>query len=332
VWRGERPDRIPYTSYGFFLDRYQDTDGFRRLVADGLGLLRGFSPFRLAHDGVEWGDSTENGIRRVSMRTPVGEVVQTFRSGWHDTYYLKTADDYRVMTWVWEHTRVIPRLTEMAADLAQCKPWDVPVCAVGRTPLQVMLVDYAGLESFGVHLFEYEAEVRALYAAMLRVFSQSFPIAMESPCTYLMCLENFTAETLGPARYAEFLLPVYQEFFPLAARHRKVVGVHYDGQTRVVRELVRESPIDVIESLTPPPEGDQTMAEARAAWPDKMFWANVNVGAYSLPPAGLKTYVQQMVRDASPDGRRLALELSEDIPPNWAESMAVVQAALRDLA
>ena len=31
-----------------------------------------------------------------------------------------------------------------------------------------------------------------------------------------------------------------------------------------------------------------TLAEARAAWPDKLLWSNINLGCYELPPDALK--------------------------------------------
>lgn len=335
-WRGEKPDRIPYTAYGFFFDDKLDDPAFRRLTDNGLGLLRGFSAAAVQHRDVEYKEVTEERdglqIRRQRMCTPVGDIEQTFRGGWHERYYLETAEDYRIMAWVWRNTTVTPRYDAMNDAIVGLQPWDFAVSHVGRTPLQTILVDYVGLENFGVHLYEFADELRELYDALLGAFRRTVEIACGGPCTYLMCLENFTAETLGPRRYEEFLLPVYRECFADVHAAGKVVGVHYDGQTRVIQDLFRDSPVDLIESLTPPPEGDQTMAEARAAWPDKLFWANVNVGMYARPREELKAYVEGMIRDAAPDGRRLALELSEDIPENWAASMPVVTDAIRDCA
>ena len=36
-WRGERPDRIPYTAYGFFFNDKLEQPAFRRLTERGLG-------------------------------------------------------------------------------------------------------------------------------------------------------------------------------------------------------------------------------------------------------------------------------------------------------
>jgi len=94
----------------------------------------------------------------------------------------------------------------------------------------------------------------------------------------------------------------------------KIVGTHYDGKLSSCRDLIANAPIDLIESLTPPPEGDMTLTECRTAWPDKLFWSNINVACYTLPRKELKAEVLGRVEEASPDGRRLAFEVSEQYP------------------
>ena len=84
-----------------------------------------------------------------------------------------------------------------------------------------------------------------------------------------------------------------------------------------------------LESLTEPPEGDLTLAQARAAFPDKVFWANINVGLYALSPTKLRRWVRERVQAAAPDGCGLVFEISENLPANWREAIPVVLQALR---
>jgi hypothetical protein len=207
----------------------------------------------------------------------------------------------------------------------------IAVPRIGRTPLQTMLVDYAGLANFSLHLVEYPEEMQALYEALLVNFRRLVEIVAAGPGRYINVLENFTAETLGPRRFKQYLLPVYAETFGMLHQAGKVVGCHYDGKIRQVKELVAGSPVDLIESLTPPPEGDMTLAEARAAWPDKLFWSNINLGCYELPAEALRQEIICRVQGGAPDGRGLAFEVSEDTPARWRESMPVILAALNEI-
>jgi hypothetical protein len=70
--------------------------------------------------------------------------------------------------------------------------------------------------------------------------------------------------------------PCYDEYLaqekaiaPYLQQVVKIVGTHYDGRLASCNDLIADAPIDLIESLTPPPEGDLVLAEARAAWPSK---------------------------------------------------------------
>jgi hypothetical protein len=243
---------------------------------------------------------------------------------------LATPQDYRVMTYVVEHTRLAPAYEDFRARQEDFARWGVTMVAAGRTPMQTILVDWAGLEQFSMHLFDFEDAVLTLYRTQLNLFRRMAEIVAAGPGKMVSVLENFTAETMGPGRFGRFHVPVYRELFPAIRRAGKIVGVHFDGKLSSCKGLIAAAPIDMIESLTPPPEGDLTLGEARAAWPEKLFWSNINVGAWKLPPAELREEVLLRVREGSSGGRRLAFEISEDLPENWEQSIPVVLDALEE--
>jgi hypothetical protein len=334
-WSGERPDQIPYTIYQNEWRNTQDDPAWHGLYQKGLGVTWHCPSIHLKTNNVETEEQTytDKGkivLRRI-IRTPIGEIYETYVDGWHNKYYLETADDYRVMTFIVRHTKITPAYDEFLAMDKKIAPYGIPLIALGRTPLQIILVDYAGLENFAYHLFDLEAEVRELYEALLINFCRGVELVAEGPGRFVSVLENFTAESLGPKRFEQFLMPVYQELFPILQSTGKIVGTHYDGQLASCRHLIAEAPIDLIESFTPPPEGDMTLAEARQVWPDKLIWSNINVDCYYLPPQQLREVVLERVAEAAPAGRRLAFEVSEQYPDNWKESMPVVLDALNEI-
>jgi hypothetical protein len=333
-WSGERPDEIPYTIYQ---NEWRHTAGdpaWQALFDMGLGVTWHCPSVQWKADDVEYTSDTfrEKGrtVERRTIRTPVGEVYETFIDDWRQKFLLETAQDYAVMTYVVRHTEIHPAY-DLFLDMERgIAPYGIALIAAGRTPIQTILVDYAGLERFAYHLFDLEPEVMELYDALLEKFRRTVELVAEGPGRFVSVLENFTAETLGPKRYEGLLLPVYQELFPVLQSAGKIVGTHYDGKLASCKELVASAPIDLIESLTPPPEGDMTLAECRASWPDKLLWSNINVACYNLPPEQLKALVLERIEQAAPDGRRLAFEVSEQYPDNWKESMPVILQALRE--
>lgn len=333
-WSGERPDQIPYTIYQNEWRHTSDDPAWQAMYEDGLGVTWYQRTFDVTHHNVSFDTetTTRNGfeiVRRI-QRTPIGEIDALWTDGWHSKYWLETPEDYRVMAYIAEHTEIAPAYEAYAAFEAELPDWAIAIPVIGRTPLQTILVDFVGLEKSGIHLYEYADEVQMLYDALLNTFRRTVAIVAEGPGFYISNLENFTAETLGPRRYRQFLMPVYEECFKVLHDAGKIVGSHYDGRTKVCRDEIAAAPIDLIESLTPSPEGDQTLAECRAVWPDKLFWSNLNVALYELPPAQLKATVLDRVAEATPDGTKLAFEVSEQYPANWRTSIPVVLEALKE--
>lgn len=333
-WSGDRPDQIPFTIYQNEWRHTADDPAWQELFQNGLGVTWHIPSVRWEADGVEYVNDSfqEDGktVERRTVRTPVGEVYETFIDGWRQKFFLETAEDYAVMTYVARQTEIFPAYDAFLSAEQAILPYGIALVAIGRTPIQTILVDYAGLEHFAFHLFDLESAVMELYVALLEKFRKMVELVAEGPGRFVSVLENFTAETLGPKRYRQLLLPVYQELFPILQGAGKIVGTHYDGKLASCKELVAQAPIDLIESLTPPPEGDMTLVECRAAWPDKLFWSNINVACYDLPPDQLESVVLERVEQAAPDGRRLAFEVSEQYPDNWKESLPVVLKALQE--
>lgn len=333
-WSGERPDQIPYTIYQWEWRHTCDDPGWQVLFANGLGVTWHIPATRENMLGVD-----EEIVRyqahgslyeRRTLRAPMGEIYETFVDGWRTKYLLETAADYAVMTEMVRRTAVLPDYEAYQAQAAQLGPESVPLVHVRRTPLQTILVDYAGQENFAYQVFDLADEMQELYEALLVNFRRTIELVAEGPGRCVYILENLSADMLGPERYRRWHLPVYEELFPMLHEAGKVISTHYDGRLSTCQDWIARAPMDIIESLTPPPEGDLTLAQARAIWPDKCLWSNLNIGCYALPPAELKALVLDRVQQAAPDGKRLAFEVSEQGPPNWEESMAVVLDALRE--
>lgn len=334
-WAGEQPDQIPYTIYWNEWRHSKDDPAWGPMFAAGLRVtytattvgtrLKDVVSERttVEYDGKQFD--------RQIMRTPVGEIYRDSTTGWVQKYWLETAEDYRVLQYIVDNTELYPNYELYHKLVAETAGHGIVCVGIGsRSPLQNILVDYVGLENFALHLYDFADEIESLYASMLRNMRKRVEIVAGGPGRYVGVLENFTAETMGPQRFAKYHMPVYQELFPMLQASGKIVGTHYDGRLESCKDLIAQAPTDLIESLTPPPEGDMTLAEARQAWPTKLFWSNLNVSLYQLPPDKLRAAVLERVQEAAPDGRRLAFEVSEHIPANWKESMPQVIAALNE--
>jgi hypothetical protein len=205
----------------------------------------------------------------------------------------------------------------------------VTIVRGGRTPAMSIQVDYAGEERFALDVASGVDELFELYEAEKKLFLESNRVIAAGPGNFVRWLENLTISMIGPKRYSNLLVPVYDKAVPVLEAGGKRVLVHYDGELKAIADQIANAPFHIIESLTEPPEGDMMLDECRAAWPDKSFWSNINIGLYSLPEDDLREAI--IAKRERAGKKALAFEISEDVPENWQESIPIVLQTLREL-
>ena len=310
-------------------------DDWKRLLDRGLGVTCHCEIIGAVEHDVETTeeDQQEYGatFHVVRKRTPAGEIRKVTHNGWHHEDWIKGPQDYRVARWIVEHTELQPcydRFTDCEAIVGD---YGLTVLTgsgnwLHRTPLMKINIDWAGTERFCEDVALQVPELFGLYEALKNQFLTEQRLIAAGPGRYVKWLENLTIGMIGSKRYGELLMPIYNAGVPILAAGGKRVMVHYDGQLRVIADQIAAAPFHIIESLTEPPEGDMTYQQCRALWPEKVFWANINVALYEQPAEGLRRAVLGMVERA---GRRgLAFEISEVLPRTWKEAIPVVLEAL----
>ena len=340
---GRTPSRTPLSIYDHFIGAMSAPEIVQRMQEDAWKRLLDLGLSVVGH--CEMIEAIEHGVASVTTerregtdvyettckRTSVGEIRKVTRNGWHLENWIKEPYDYRIVQWIIEHTELQPRYERFAEYEAALGNQGVTVIEgsgawLHRTPLMKINIDWAGTEQFGLDVAAEVPELFELYAALQKQFIAEQHLIAAGPGRFVKWLENLTISMIGPDRYRDFLMPVYRAGAPILAAGGKRVMVHYDGALSVIADQIAAAPFHIIESLTEPPEGDMEYDRCRAAWPDKVFWANLNVGLYALPPEQL----QQAVRDrCQRAGRRgLAFEISEALPANWRTAVPVILEAL----
>jgi hypothetical protein len=340
--RGGIPEHTPLSVLdGLFADSRYDFDEWRPLYDRGLGLVVQCQTVRLVEHGVKATvEHKVEGDRRYTINrkeTPVGAIqsvtVNSIRAPslmeWPHEHWVKRTEDYRVLKWIVENTKVLPKYDEYARAEERAGDRGIVVAVGGRTPAMTIQIDYAGGERFALDLARGVDDLFELYEAEKRLFLEVNRAIAAGPGAFVTWCEQLTIDMLGPRRYAELLMPVYDEAVPLHGLAGKRVLVQYDGRLKAAAEQIARAPFHIIEMLTEPPEGDMMLDESRAAWPDKVLWANINVGLYGLPPAKLRQAIIAMRQRAGK--RALAFAIAEDIPENWQESVPVVLQTLQEL-
>jgi hypothetical protein len=345
VYRNEIPDRVPVGIY----DRYLPRGTCERMARElGLGIIETYPlvsllapPWHLQPGfvsevkgadlrvGYAWSDG-----RRVETRTyetPVGAVTQrtipdpSYGSDWIQEFYVKRTKDYKILTYLVEHTVFRRQEDGLQGRIANLGEDGVVLGRIDRTPYQKALIELAGPERFLIDLQTDPGPVKELLDAIRRRQEEALDLALDSAVEVIWQPENLTSDMTPPAAFAQYHVPSYQGCSRRLREAGKRYAVHMDGRLRALQGLIARSPVDAVESFSLPcVGGDMTAAEARAAWPDKVLLPNFPASLCGRPDAKIEAFVEGLLDEMGAETPWM-LQFSEDIPPGeWQRVLPLV--------
>lgn len=333
---GGTPGRTPYSFYSWIMDRREERDkkdAWENVLDRGLSMSHHCSTVRHVEHGVENGTEEKRDGKDVytifTKECPAGKLRRMLRNGWHHEDWIKGPEDYRVRRWMIEHTELVAQYGEFEKAEAFVGNRGVSIVTGSRTPAMSINVDWAGTQRFCMDVALEVPELFELYEAQRKLFLEETRLIAAGPGRFVKWFENLTIAMIGPRRYTDLLVSVYDQAVPLLEKAGKRVMVHYDGALRCIADRIAKAPFHMVESLTEAPEGDMDYRECRTAWPDKVLYANINVGLYQRPEAELRRAVAEKRERAGK--RAFAFEISEDLPRGWERSIPVVLETLEEI-
>ena len=179
-------------------------------------------------------------------------------SPWQTERLIKGPDDYRVVKYMVENT-------EYCADyfpIEQAMDWlgddGVVLSALPHSPMQMLMIDWVGSEEgrFFYHHADYPDLVEDLYVAFCKSREPLYEIAAKSPAPIVLCGDNVDGVLVSPKLFEKYFMPVYEKQAEVLHEHGKLMAVHMDGRVKALKDLIAQTPIDIIEAFHPPPMGD----------------------------------------------------------------------------
>ena len=331
---GARVDPPVYAVYDWFAENRPQVD-WARLFQLGLGRINHATLTRHVRPHVKIGETTSvqsagPARRDVTWITDIGELHEWYLGEWRQEYLIKTPADYRIMARALADVAVQP-----AADVFQQSEAAVGdngitlgLPTMHRTAFQMLVVDYVGLEQFSLAVASGVPELVDLLELMNELTYRDFIAVTQTPARHLKLWENISIEAIGPVLYRRHFVPVYERILTILQSSGQQLHVHYDGKLRSIAEVVARLPFGGIDSFTETPEGDLSVAEARAAWPDKYLWLHPNLGWYRLPSPELCANIRRIQQGAGLT--RYCLMISEDLPPAWEQTVPLVLETLNE--
>jgi hypothetical protein len=102
-----------------------------------------------------------------------------------------------------------------------------------------------------------------------------------------------------------------------------------DGRLRSLKEAIGSTAMDFVEGFTPPPLGDLSLEEARAAWPDKAIWVNIPGNLFLGDDREVIRALRDLLRQGTAAGGFL-LTLTEEFPDPERSLLLVAEAVAGD--
>ena len=305
-------------------------------VAQALGVTAWLveRPWRVEHHGITVTTQKAEGERVVRYETPAGALTARWSRGpdgdwWQTEYPVKTAEDLpAALAVVAAQAYVLtPSPSQIAHGAAQTgaerSALRSPQSAL-ITALELPMRPYSDLLhtmlGWGEGLSLLKGEGRPILLEMLaRLEEKLARLTAEIatlPGTVLLAPDNLDGQYISPRVYREHMAESYRRTAEIAHGNDKRLVVHAGGPVRRLLPLLAEAGVDVVEGVAPPPQGDASLADARAAaGPELILWGGIPQD-YLLPARDqgeFEAAVREAARQAASDDR-VILGVADRVP------------------
>ncbi len=275
----------------------------------------------------------ERQFTRTIYETPVGMLSTLgenagFTIWYHERMY-KRPEDYAVLRFLIADMVYEPTYDAFLRAEEAFGPDAIFRASFGLEPLQALISGiYMKMQDFCVEWMDRRDEVLALYELLVAKRRQLYPIVAQSPAGHANYGGNVVPSIIGPHVFDEYYVQHYDEAAEVMHRHGKLIGCHLDADSRLIAKAVGATDLDYIEAFTPAPDTDMTLAEARAAWPDKVLWLNFPSSVHLRSDAEVEAFTVNLLNGLD-SCQGLIMGITEDVPENrWQGSCRAIMTGL----
>ncbi|MFH1921453.1 MAG: uroporphyrinogen decarboxylase family protein [Planctomycetota bacterium] len=341
IMDGKLPDRIPWIPRlgiwheankreGALPERHRGLSlrEVERAVFGGTAGRDGII-YRIAIDGVEIRTHRLGEMETLTEYvTPVGTVTTRLRSttrlrqqGIQDAeveFMLKRREDYPVVEYIVEHTRYTPAFEQYEAYEREVGDDGYPMVNCGDCPMHHWMRVLVGYNQAYFHLNDYTAEVERLVAVLSDHYRENvWKHMLDSPARLLMHGHHLSSQMTPPSLFEQYILPYYRELAPQMRARGKVLALHGDNDTRHIFSHIERAGFGMVECFATHPMVETTLAEARAAWGDRVIiWGGVPSPILEGPftDEQFEAYMDDLFRSIAP-GSAFILGIADNAMP-----------------
>lgn len=333
--QGRTHDRVPFVMYDGILP-VEDVGAY--LGRERVGRLKWSAVHRVEHPHCRFESETYQvegaPWQRNTLHTPAGSIYEqrAFEPAYETSsirkHYVQEPADYEVLWAYLEDSIVLEDYERYHRDQAELGDMGLPLAAVERTPYQQLWVQWVGLDHLAYHLIDYPERVAHTMGLLRKRAREIFEIVRHSPAPFVDVPDNITAPTIGPRRFREHCVPLYDELADLLTEQNVPVFVHMDGDLKPLWQEIAASKVGGLDSFAPAPDNDTTVAQALSLWPDKCLWVNFPSSVHLRSYDEVRAVAEEMLAVGGQSGR-LQIQISENVPyAVWRTSLPAIVDAI----
>jgi len=344
VIEGRDHDRVPLVQYWDCVAPNEDV--WALVGRENMGVLHGVMLFRLESPNCKL-DTEEievdgKTVYRTTLRTPQGTLCQEqvhAAEGIATTkHYVATPEDLDVMLAYLRDT-VVHKEIESWHDVQKKLGDDgLPHTWVNRTPYQKLWIEWTGINNLILLMADQPDRMDQVFSILFdiqrRTFEAACEVAQEVPVPYIGFPDNITAPMVGEPYFRKYCLSSYRELAGMIEDRGldTLVACHMDGDLKPLWNAITESPLRLIDSLSPPPANDTSAADAVRLWPETRIGLNFPSPVFLSDPKTIRDTAMEILEQAGHTGK-LQIQISEDPPAGtWQKGIPEIVRAIHDFA
>jgi hypothetical protein len=300
-------------------------------IVNRIGAFRTHRPNVKVTEHVYW--NGPHRMVRTVYETPAGTLLTLSESVGFTTWFhermFKSEDDYEALLFLIQDEQYEPCYDDFSRTQNAFGEDAIFRADLDLEPLQELISGIKfGTEAFCEEWLENRDEILHLYDAIVANRRKVYKIIAESPTLLTNYGGNVVPEVIGLDAFEKYYVPNYNEAADIMHKHGKMIGSHLDANCRLFADAVAKCDLDYIEAFTPAPDTDMTLAEARAAWPDKLLWLNFPSSLHLKTDVEVEQAAFDLL-DEPDDTSGIIMGITEDMPEDrWQGSMTAIMDGL----
>ena len=248
--------------------------------------------------------------------TPIGNLREVIRHGYHTEYPVKNLKDIEVMKYILDDTEF--EFDPDAFKIADREFGERGVVQAffpgAQAPFQRLIVYLMGFENTIYMLNDNPDKIKNFLKVIEKCDDRMYEVILNSPLQIINFGDNIDSFIDPPPLFEKYLLPYYKKRAYQIHQKGKFCHLHMDGSLKPLLPFLNKIGFDGIEAATPLPQGDVTLEELKDALGETILLDGIPAILF-LPHSSYKELEEFTIKVLEMFSPNLILGVSDEVPP-----------------